>query len=93
MGSAAKTVIELLGGAYGEGGRLFGMKGAKTAVISTRFFKADVLTNDIGHINPLKQVVNKRRRNHACIMRCPVANRPHVGPCFDGFKILKRGPR
>jgi hypothetical protein len=40
------------------------MKGAKPAEVGTRLFKANVLTNDIGHVNLLKQVVNKRRGNH-----------------------------
>ena len=36
------------------------MKGAEPAVVGTRLFKANVLANNLGDVNLVKQDVNKR---------------------------------
>ena len=48
--AAAKTVIELLGGAHAEGGGFLAMKWAQTHEIGTAFFQLDMSAHNVHHV-------------------------------------------
>ncbi len=69
VGSAAKAVIELLGGAYRKRRAFLGVKGAKPRVIGTRAFELNVLTHHFNDINAPEQIINKLLGNHGLSLR------------------------
>ena len=63
MRSAAKTMIELLGGANGKTGGFFIVKRTAGRVIRTRFFQWHAFINHIDNVNAIEYVLNKTFRN------------------------------
>ena len=64
MRAATKTMIKLLGGAYGKARRFFIMKRATRRVISTSFFKRHTFVDDIDDIDTVEQILNEAIWNH-----------------------------
>ena len=59
MRTTPKTVIKLLGGAYGERRSFFTVKRAARGVICSGFLERQSPLNDIDDIYPVKQILNE----------------------------------
>jgi len=57
--SAAEAVIKLFGGADGERGGLFSVKGAQAHVVRAALFELHVLTHHVHHVGTRYKVLNK----------------------------------
>ena len=68
MRAATKTMIKLLGGAYGKARRFFIMKRATRRVISTSFFKRHTFVDDIDDIDTVEQILNETIWNQNAIL-------------------------
>jgi hypothetical protein len=57
--SATEAVIELLGRAHREAGRLFIVKRAQTHVVGAALFQLDVTANHIDDVDTIEQIGNE----------------------------------
>ena len=82
--AAAKAVVELLGGAHAERGRLFPVKGAQPHEVGAPFFELHIAAHDIDHVDAREQLLDERLGDrHARIF-------PHGWPRQSGYKPKTR---
>jgi hypothetical protein len=62
---AAEAVIELLGRADREGGRLLVVERAEAREIGPRFLQLDVARDDIDDVDPVEEILLERFRDQS----------------------------